>query len=509
MKNLYQLLFFIFFCFFFSCKKEDARYIYPEKELITVKGLEPNYVKISAVDKIEINPEVSSNKEGELEYLWGIYQKNVQLANVNMDTIGRAKELNYLVKEFAEQWVLVLRVTNKKTGYAQYFSSTVMVGTQFTRGWYVLKDENEKTDLDLFLTPSNYKPASKVENVYSTMNGKKLDGKASLIRFNSFYKSETNGKFDNTRSLFLISEKDASVVKVSDLKEIFDLNNLIFGGVSVKKPGLFGMDFLTFFMTNNGQLHSMIGQGYSFGKFGGRKIKGVDDAPYSLSKYHLMFISSYFFDELSSSFVSSTDRNLNLVPVVDNPGTQLKANNNNKTLIYMGMKSRSPLGGFAIFQDKTDPAQKTLAQVFPITQNFRMTTTNLLPTQKIYNGDNFSLLFEDENMIYFSVGKEVWSRNLSNQFEQLQFTVPTDETITFIRHRKNNGTGAEAPFAYNYVIVGTSTSSGNYKVRMFTKTSGNLSTEPLLILEGKGNPRDVVYVSPGVSTGTTTFPDTF
>ena len=39
--------------------------------------------------------------------------------------------------------------------------------------------------------------------------------------------------------------------------------------------------------------------------------------------------------------------------------------------------------------------------------------------------------------------------------EQLQYTVLAGETITFIRHRKATGTGAEAAYAYNYVMIGT------------------------------------------------------
>lgn len=496
---------------FFSCKKENARYQYGDREVITVAGLENHYAKISAIDKLVITPEVSSNKGGELEYLWGIYQGNVQLAYAVMDTIARKKDLDYLVSQPADNWNLVFRVTNKATGYTQHFTSTLAVGTEFTRGWYVLKDEQEKTDLDLFLTPQSISPTSRVDNVYSTINGKKLDGKGSFIRFNSFYKSESeSGVFDNTRAMFVVSEKDASVVKVSTLKEIRDFNSLIFGGPQVKKPAMIGNDFLVFFMINNGQLHSMIGQGPSFGQFGGRKMKNTDDAPYHLSKYHLMHIASYFFDEASSSFFSASDRSLYLTPVKDMPGSQLSANNNNKELLYMGLKNRAPYSGVALFRDKTDPTLMTINEVFPLVQAFRMTNRVVQPDDKIYSGTNFGLLYQDENIIYFSSGREVWSRNLSNNFEELQFTVPADETITFIQHRKYTGMGpVESPFSHNFVAVGSASGSGEYKVRMFSKISGNLSAEPEFTLSGTGIPRDVLFTSPGISSGTLSFPDTF
>lgn len=501
MKALYKAVVFIFFLSVCSCKKDKDNNIYTEKEIISVKGIEANYPVITGRDNIVIDPEVSSNKEGELEYLWGLYETNVQGYTPVLDTICKTKRIDYPVNRTAKDWFLVLRVTNKSTGYAQYFNATISVGTEFTRGWYVIKDENNKTDLDLFLTPQNISPTAKRENVYSLINGKKLEGNALTVRFYSDYKAPLNGTYGNTRSVFLVSDKDVSVVNLSTLKEIHDFNGLFYGDPDVKSPGFVGNDFLVYYMVNAGQLYSIVGQGPSQGKFGGRKIKGGEDTPYNLSKYHLMFIASYFFDEMSSSFVSASDRSLYLTSVADNPATELSANNNNKKMLFMGAKTTSPLAGFAVFQDKTDPSLKSLVSISPNVASFRMVNDVLKPTDKIYNGSNFALLFQDENMIYFTVGNEVWSRNLSNKFEQLQFTVPANETVTFIRHRKYTGAGVEAPYSYNYVMIGTK-SAGNYKIRMFTKASGNLAAEPAFTLEGKGSPADAVYISPSVSSST-------
>lgn len=506
MKTLYKAVFFMAVILVWSCEKDKGNYDYTEKEIITVEGLETNYPIITGRDNISIDPVVSSNKEGELEYLWGIYETNVQGYTPVMDTIGRAKKIDYAVNRTAKDWFLVLRVTNKRTGYAQYFNTTLHVGTEFTRGWYVIKDENNKTDLDLFLTPQNIIPTSKRENIYSLMNGKKLDGNAVMLRFFSDYKAPLNGTYGNTRSLFLVSDQDAAVANISTLKDIYDFNGLFYGAPAVKSPGFVGNDFLVYYMVNAGQLYSIVGQGPSLGRFGGRKIKGDQDTPYYLSKYHLMMFASYFFDEISSSFVSASDRSLYLSAVTDNPSTELPSNNNNKKMLFMGAKTTSPLAGYAIFQDKTDPSLKSLASISPNKYSFRMVNEVLNPTDKIYNASNFALLFQDESMIYFSVGNEVWSRNLANKFEQLQFTVPSDEAITFIRHRKYTGNGAEAPYSYNYVMIGTK-SGENYKIRMFTKTSGNLAASPTFTLEGKGSPADAVYVSPSITT--TTYPNTY
>jgi len=516
MKTLYKIALFIAVFSVWSCKKDRGNYEYTDKEVISVKGMESTYNILAGLN-ITIDPEVSSNKEGELEYLWGIYETNIGGSYVPvMDTVSRTKKLDYVVNRTVKDWFLVLRVTNKNTGYAKYFNSTIKVGSEFSRGWYVIKTEANKTDLDLFLTPKNITPISKRENVFSVMNGKKLDGNAMILKFFHDYKALKDGVYSPagtlTRSLFLLSDKEASVVDISTMKEIHDVNGLFFEPPAVKSPGCIGNDILAYYMVNNGQLHSITFNGPTSGIFGGRKLRGSDDLPYNLSKYHLMFQTSttpIFFDETSSSFFSASDRSIYLTAVTDAttpPPTQLSANNNNKKLLYMGVKTPAPSTGVAIFQDKTTPTLKTLATITPNPAAFKIIIETLNPTDKIYNGSNFALLYMDENLIYFSVGNEIWSRNLSNKFEQLQFTVPVGETVTFIRHRKYAGTTTEAPYSYNYVMVGTK-SGDSYKIRMFTKAAGNLAATPAFILEGKGSPADAMYISPSIVTNS--YPSTY
>jgi len=103
----------------------------------------------------------------------------------------------------------------------------------------------------------------------------------------------------------------------------------------------------------------------------------------------------------------------------------------------------------------------------------------------------------EENMVYFVVGNQVWSHNMSNDFEKMQWEAPAGEEITFLRHRAYKETG----YSYNYIMVGTK-QAGTYKVRLFTKSSGNLATNPEITLEGTGEVGDVLYVSPSASSYT-------
>ncbi|WP_346316140.1 PKD-like family lipoprotein [Chitinophaga sp. YIM B06452] len=510
MKLIYQSLAACCMLLISSCYKDHGNYTYDVPEEITITGIAGTYDKVSLVDRITIDPQVSSSDpKAEFTYWWGIYETNVQGSAPKVDTIGRTKALDYLVTQPAKGWVLVFGAKNVHTGVSRIVTAGVNVITQFTRGWYVMKDDGAKTDVDLFLTPSGIVPASKTENVFSMVNNRKLDGEASLFGFYTNYKSNVTGTLANTRALFILSGKDASVVNINTFKEIHGLSGLFYETPSVKKPGSISEASQANYFVNGGHLHSIYSMSANVGLFGGKQLRDDNNSPYSLSKYFLAysFYNPFFFDELSSSFVSATGTGSVLSAVTDAPGTEMPANSNNKELLFMGIKSTNPYAGVALFRDKTDPALKILSIITPSNFSLKMENDTLAATDKLNQAERFGMIVADENILYFSAGGEVWSRNLSNGAEQLQFTVPAGENITFIRHRKYAGnTTAEQPFYYNYILIGTTVNS-QYKVRAFPKTSGNLAASPAFTMEGQGSVGDVIYLAPPM--GNTTYPNSY
>ncbi|MDR6569247.1 PKD-like family lipoprotein [Chitinophaga ginsengisegetis] len=505
MKLKYQILATCCILLISSCYKDQGNYIYKVPEEININGIEASYNKVSLVDKITINPTVTStDPDAKFSYWWGIYETNVQGSAPKVDTIGRTKALDYLVTQPAKGWVLVFGAKNEHTGFSKIMTSNINVVTQFTRGWYIMKNDGGKTDVDLFLTPSAITPGSRMENVFSLVNGKKLDGEANLFGFYTNYKSNVTGAYANTRALFILSDKDASVVNINTFKEIHGINNLFYETPSVNKPGSISESSQANYFVNNGRLHSIYSMSANVGLFGGQQLRDDNNSLYNLSRYFLAypFDNPFFFDETSTSFVSATGTGSVLSAVTDVPGTEMPANRNNKTLLFMGVKSTNPYVGIALFQDKTDLSLKVLSTITPSNYALKMVNDTLAPTDKLYQAERFGLIVADENILYFSAGQEVWSRNLSNGAEQLQFTAPAGEKITCIRHRKyTGGTATEQSFYYNYMLIGT-TGGGNYKVRAFQKTSGNLATAPDFTMEGKGSAGDVIYIAPPINNYT-------
>ena len=507
MKNLF-LYMLIFTAALFGCKKDKSNYDYKALEKITITGISNNYTVISEKEGLNITPEVTStDPDAQFEYLWGIYETNAQGYIPVLDTIAKTKNLNYLIKQPAKAWVVVFRVTNKHTKYTQYFNSTINVVTEFTRGWYVAKDDGTQSDLDLFLTPINIVPNSKREDIYSFVNGAKMPGKANLLSFITAYKSTVTGSLANTRTLVMSTDKDMATVNVNTLKNIYTSNDIFFEPPAAKGPYLMFPGASAYYVINGGTLHTIVTSSLNVGKFGGRFLRDANNSPYNISKYYMTNSSSngYFFDETSSSFVGvASGFGTSVSSLTDVAGTSMSATNTNQKVLYMGLKSftylpapayRYTFTGCVLFQDKTNPSIKTLAHADLDQLTIKLTNSPVLATEKLYNSSNHTLLYGEENIMYFSVNNnEVWSRNLSNNFEKLEYAAPADEEITFIRHKASTA----ANYAYNFIMVGTKVGS-NYKIRMFNKASGSINGEPAFTLEGTGIARDVLYISPSIA----------
>lgn len=490
-----------------ACYKDKGNYVYTPLQEITIKGIGDHYSRISGEETLVIEPEVSSNMaNADLEYTWQLYETNATGRIPELITIGKEKNLNYPVNNYATAWTLVFRVKDKNTGVEKQASTGLDVITPFTRGWYVLKEENGKTDLDQFETPASIVPAELKENVYSLINGRKIEGHPQYIHYNNSYKSDLTGVIAETKGFFLLTDKELAVTDLNTLKQFRDLNSLFFAQPAVKAPGLITNCAYGMYLVNNGNLHTLTTTSANYGIFGPRLMADAANKPYQLSKYYISpgwGPFPVFFDEQNSTFLTSNTYSTTVDNYSDMDDTELPANNNNQRLLYMGQSMSYPGEGYAVLQDKTDPSKKSIAHIVPSTSDFEIGiyTQPIAAGDKINSATRYALITDAENLIYFATSSnEIWSRGLSNGHEQLQYTVPAGETVTFIKHRYYDpyqGNAGEQPYKYDYFMIGT-TINGKYKVRMFKKSAGNLASAPDMVLEGNGSVADVLFVSPSM-----------
>lgn len=507
-KKLYIYLLSIISILFSGCFSDKGNYDYAKKEVITVEGIEKFYSRVTGVDALTITPTVHSSEPGaKLTYKWEIFEL-VLGQTVKLETIATTKDLNYPIKNNAKKYVVMHTVTNQVTGYSHITTIDLQVVTEYINGWYILKDNGTKSDIDLFPTPTSITPLpTPRENIMLTVNGRQLEGKGNKLATLSQYNIEVPEKgYVKSRAFFALSEKDIFVTDITNMKIVRDVSDITYSALSPANPQLiFGAKggMMDQFMLNDGQLHSIYNMSGNIGVFGQAKVMDEKLSPYRLSKYVIDTYKLYLmFDEISSSFVvGNSATSIFLTRIIDDPSTPIKANNNNLECLYMGVQDiasyAAPKKIYGVFRDKTTKVVKILAiDGSTIPTKFKAEVKSVVNAGDKLNQAELITLSRDENVIYFVAEGKVWSRNLESNLEKVEFTPASGEKITFLRHLSQAAAKVSVDYHYNYIVVG-SNSAGTYNVRMFTKSAGSFSpSTPAIEFGGKGNCVDILHIYP-------------
>lgn len=489
-----------------SCFKDLGNYTYTDSEVITITGIESTYNAMQMVDSLTITPTVTSNIAGaEFEYYYAIYETNVQGYVPVLDTIQRSGKdlLKYPVTRKSMTYGLVFWAKDIKTGVTGTKTSVLNVITQFNNGWYVIKDVNNKTDMDLFDTTGHLA----IQNVLLSVNGIQLNGKAEAISYTSNYSVYDSGtaKFTNTKTIFPVATEDAATVVASTGVIVKDFTHLFYDEISVpySPKRIFG-NSQGIWIINNGKVHSIYTMSSNAGIFGTASPVDVSYSPYYLSKYtvnHAIY-GPLGFDELSSTFYALPYGGGQLVATKDAAGTDMSVKNNNKSILYMGSRGSSGSYFFSVLQDKTNPSLKMITKGEGFTNStgptLKFTNDTLLSTDAAYNATLYTSS-QSLDILYFVSGDKLYMRNVASKKGAnvlMSFTIPSGETATFIKHIPAYSTTIK-----NNFMLGTQ-SGTTYKVRIFNlTTTGDITGNAVKTFSGTGRAGDIIYIFPTLSYG--------
>ncbi|WP_316819216.1 PKD-like family lipoprotein [Pedobacter nyackensis] len=510
MKTRILIIYLVSIALFTSCKKDLGNYDYTASEVITISGIKTNYPVIQSVDKLNIIPEVSSNIEGaDFEYVYFTYDLNK--GGQDADTVLKnSKDLiDYVVGIESGRYALVFRARNKKTNVSGYFHSVLDVSTRFNDGWYVLKSEGNKSDMDYF-----NQAGEKIEDVVLSVNGRQLDGDvAHRIGVNDNYADPNKflpnyNIFEKTRVLIPVTNKDAKAIKLSTGKILNDFPEMFLDKpVAPYSPSMYVANNLGQWILNNGKASFIYSYSSLLSKFGPELAMTNEFKDYRLSKYVVSngVYDPIGFDELTSSFVAMSTSQTFFIPVGDQSGTEISAKNNNMKLVFAGAKALYDDFFYAVMQDKTSAQLKYIANVTGVSgKSFKIALDKLATNDPAFSAELFTLNHSLLKVMYFVSNNKVYARSVAGipgRNTDLQISLPQGETATFIKHIKYSN-------QFDYLIVGT-TIGGNYKVYLYPLNNlGEFSGQtPAKVFSGKGKAGDISFVFPSISQ--TTFPLTY
>lgn len=512
MKKINIIFVILFSCIIAACFDDKGNYDYSEKPQITIEGLEELYSKVAFQDILRIDPEVTSNNpEDQLSYLWTTFPPDYDSYEgipLPADTIGREKVLEYPVNLKTGKYAIQLRVTNESNGYQVYANTILETRSDFSRGFYLLKDMGDRTELDLHL-PNNTVSANLLEKSL----GEPLNEKAVSLGINFHYSfiGDESPDYQTTTTLNLCTENNMRVLDLNDMSVIYDHSSMFWGEEAVETP--FYMTHCVYgvaYLSSKGCYFSMQAPAWGMmgaGKFGYPGLVDGQNGEYSPNPnaaFCSYSMSLFFFDELKGRFLSN-DFNGSVKSFSDlgqsNEVLPYKPNGIPHKLKFFG---RDQVGGvatgYAIFEDKNTAGKHYLYKLGFKTNAYYNPIKDVVEINSSSKLNQASLIANNEltdRVIYFVTGNKLYLYNTENysEVELSPSGFASDEEITYIGHRYWTQDSEDEEYKLNDLTIATY-KDGKYKVYMYNILEGKPTGQPNRILTGEGKVLKVHYLSP-------------
>lgn len=507
-KILFILLSFAIFAT--SCMEDTGNYDYRDIEDFEITGVESGY-SVLILENLNIPASISA-AAGDFSAVWFIEQKDISAGfddNTVADTISRELVLDIPFKYKPGTYNLYLKVTNNNTGVAKYAKTEILASTQFSTGYYLLKETSDgNTEMDL-----HYPDGDKVENIISFVTGAPLSGKPKTLSYlNDYsYLNEATGEKDVNYLLLPLSENgmytfnmtDMSIAReygqwfysaddTYDVKKIHHINSVGFSFAMFTESGVF----------TNYQCAKY--QMYSVGKFSPLPDLMYDGTNnYSSSNNVCYFeFDNYTYDAVNNQLIS-VDYNGGVSSVsfqyppllADQDPTPESFEDK---IIYIGGVQGYATDNLVIVCEKAD-GSRYFYYAMAESESYEMNIANKADfeaSSAFADAKIYATCRKDGNYLYAASGNDVYAINPENgaSTKLVIPSMPAGE-ITYMDTMWYETSGDDS---YNYFVIATE-NSGNYTVAFYEMIGGEpvKGKEPVRILQGKGKIKTVQHADPG------------
>ena len=452
---------------------------------------------------LSLAPEIDTPyADSELSYAWYIYDAGNatttdggELDGFRTEKIGDQRTLDYEVNLPSGTYGIVLEVTASQYNYSRRTSMTLSVSTEFSRGFYILKETADgRSDLDL-ATESGLN-----EDLMTNILGAPLEG-APLnlsMAYAQCYIDEETQEMEYSKILNVFTEEDYRAFRTEDMQQVLDRNSIFFDD-SHEGETLYGLyhGFMSLFLfteagiyggTPGGELFPGYEQ-VSSGKFGFPTGTGASKYAQQLGQY------------TGIAFWNETER---MLFWGDYYGTSVLALNyelpsgmDASTAECLGSGTNAVGGGTIVWFLLRDASNRRCLLLLENGSN-RVTdvvaiddSTPRFAQAGIVAGNALSA-----SIIYFVSDNAVWAYSLSSGSE---YSVPlpggVEGTINYITNSFLNLDGWSGGSGENFdaFVVATETASGGYNLYFFNDLSGGVPQSAVVPYRGTGSVRSVRY----------------
>lgn len=474
-----------------SCIGDTGNYDYVDKdEIMPVKisGLEDE-LNFTIFETETLNPVVEGMDDPKnYQFTWYMMESGKSVKSA--DTLAVTKDLNWTVDCVSGYYDLVFEVKDLRT---KLFANKVMrmvVASSYSVGWFVVKDRDGKTDLDMIY------PDGTTGTDLLARGGNQLDGTARGITYSyshshEFVQPDGTVKVEGVKAYTVYSDKDLKVFHGDNLSLLKNYEDFFYAAPEVRNPQkLIGVS-QGYLLINDGKMHALYDASANVGKMGPPK-DGPDNYNMHPSQ---MEISNYIgFDMTSRTFVGARPYEPDLYirdnPTSDSP-VQVSPQKMDYDLIAMTQKGYSTTG-YAIMKSRTAEDEYALFGLSSTgTSNFPFTSYETLPQGLMLPHADAWAAHQNASCIYFGKGNRLWAHTVADVPEREKVIVeyPAGENVAFIRHAYQNNT------MYKYSMLAVLTNDGtNWKlyIYQFDGDTPALQSDPE-VYTGPGNARYAMY----------------
>ena len=472
-----------------ACNKDDSTGATRPITAVTVSGLKDTFNVFTHKDFLKVTPVVQN--EANFDYYWTLFSANFIPGQglVKADTLARTRDLNYQVLQDPGPYLLVFNVRDKQTNVTKQFSMTVNITTLTMNGWYLVKDNGGKTDMDFFYS------TGRIDNwIANFNNGKSLDGNAVRAVFSPGFKSSiTSPTLFNT--LAVVSTNDAAIYRIDNGAMVMNFDNMFFTKPATRNPQAIFQPIATnnLGFINDGKAYNLI-KGTLFSTL----PVNYNNLVYSnLSPITASVAMDLGWNQTTRSIFCYSGTYYSELSAV-NGGNKLK--NMNANLQWMSGYTGNRSIAMLLFRNPQDTGYlfKLDAHYGQLIGSGTMilATDTLKPQHSLMSASVIAGNY-DIDLLYYAVGDKIYMTDMASLQENLQFSLPAGETVTCMQHIKYPQPLTTAPATVNYIAIATY-KAGHYKVYLHAISgTGTISFLPQANFEGDGRVSTVIYMEQG------------
>lgn len=457
---------------------------------ITIKPFELEiYSVISYAGKhLVVKPEVETGYAAEqLDYRWSVAKEmdktndnNNSEESVEWTEIGNERNLDYVVELEPGTYMLRYEVIAKDNNYTALQKAKLIVGTEFSNGFYILTETAEgNTELDMMTPTGEF-----MDNLLAAIDGQPMTGHpvGLSVSYQHYYVDVDDQQKKPDNVVFVATDaKEMAVKRSNDLRTIFTQEDISFEPLGADEqpmwlcPGMWGHTFVT----SKGPRFT-VNWDVTSGKY------GVVTKPYGGSKYVVFDGMNWiYWDEKGCRFVV-VDFNGEISLLTD-PGTDQVYSYPGCTCVSSGY---SWMLSTAIFVMQRIDGSRFMVKLTSggvsgevdipgnnVTSTCRIFTVSSLQSVCLYatNGENIYMLSSEDGSERTVTAKGLTAGN-----------------ITYVSNQYFGGMMGEVEV--DYLIVATE-NNGKYTLHFYETLGGQPNGDPVYTVTGFGHVYSVRYLS--------------